>query len=294
MGLRRGLRRGRLPVFRAHVPRLVAGPGRRCGERSGARTRAAGRQPRRLAVPLRRVDDVRGPDEGAPAAALAALPGPRLGVLAAVPLDLHAPGGRGPGEPPQRGPPARAGRAGDGLPRGRQGHRQALLRALPAAALRTRRVRRDRAADRGADRPRRRRRCRGDLPQDRREPHAREAHRGAVRAADADLPVARAARPGAAAVAVAHRVLRADRPRPATAPTPPTIPGPCSTSPSACATRSRPRSTRTWSSGAGRFGDPRRCGYHEDRPGPVNGVCSSRRNCRLASRALGYPDPERR
>ena len=87
-----------------------------------------------------------------------------------VPLGVHAQGRRRAGEPPQRGAAARAGRAGDGLPGGRQGDRQAVLRALPPAALRPRRLRRGGAADRRADRPGRRRRLRGDLPEARRRP----------------------------------------------------------------------------------------------------------------------------
>ena len=148
-------------------------------------------QPRRLAVPVRRLDDPRGDHEGAPAAAVGPLHGPRLGLRAAVPVVVHAAGRRRPGEPLQRDPAARAGRAGDGLPGGRQGNREAVLRALPAAALRPRRLRRDRAADRLADRPGRRRRLRGDLPEARREPRARARDRRAVRADHADLPLAR-------------------------------------------------------------------------------------------------------
>ena len=44
---------------------------------------------------------------------------------------VHAPCGRRPGEPAQRHAAARAGRAGDGLPRGGEGDGQAVLGALP-------------------------------------------------------------------------------------------------------------------------------------------------------------------
>ena len=54
-----------------------------------------------------------------------------------------------------------------GVARGLQGHRQAVLRALQAAAVRPRRVRLGRAAHRGADHPVLDRRRRGDLPDDR-------------------------------------------------------------------------------------------------------------------------------
>ena len=65
------------------------------------------------------------------------------------------------------------------FPEGVEGRRQALLRALPPAALRPRRLRRDRAADRRADRPGRRRRLGGDLPEARRVAAAGAADRRA-------------------------------------------------------------------------------------------------------------------
>ena len=58
-------------------------------------------------------------------------------------------------------------RAGRRLPRGLQGHRQAVPRAVHAAAVRPRRFRHGRAAHRRADHPVRDRRRRGDLPDDR-------------------------------------------------------------------------------------------------------------------------------
>ena len=88
----------------------------------------------------------------------------------------------------QRDAAARAGAPGDGLPRGVEGRGQALLRALPAAALRARRVRRDRAAHRRADRPGRGRRLRGDLSEARRVAPAGPADRRAVLPDHADVP----------------------------------------------------------------------------------------------------------
>ena len=70
---------------------------------------------------------------------------------------------RRPGPPRQRLPPApRAAAARHGVPRGLQGPRQALLRALPAPPLRAGRVRADRHAGGGADHPAGHRRQRGD------------------------------------------------------------------------------------------------------------------------------------
>ena len=114
------------PVLRAALRPLVAGRGDRGRERPRPRPGDARLQPRRRALPLRRLDDHRRDHEAAPAAPLAAVHGPRLGVRAAVPLRLHAQGRRRPGEPVQRDPDPRAGRADDGLPRGREGNRQAV------------------------------------------------------------------------------------------------------------------------------------------------------------------------
>ena len=104
-------------------------------------------------------------------------------------------------------------RAGRGLAGGLQGHRQAVQRALQAAALRPRRVRVGGAAHRRADHPVLDRRRRGDLPDGRQHPDAGPAARRALHPDHAVLPVARAARPAAAAVEVDHRVRRADRDR---------------------------------------------------------------------------------
>ena len=62
----------------------------------------------------------------------------------------------------------------------------------------------------------------------------------------ADVPAARPARHGAAAVEVADRVLRADRPTPRTAPRRPRTAPSSSSCPSGCARRSSRWSTRTW------------------------------------------------
>ena len=246
VGLRRGLRRGRLPAVRVPLRGLVARRGDRGPQRAGPRPGAARLQPRRVALPVRRLDDPRRDHEGAPASPLGAVHGPGLGLRPALPLVVHAPGGRGAGQPLQRDAPARAGRAGDGLPRGGQGNRQAVLGALPAASgsagaasSRWRCGPARRSSRLPSSAPRR------SIPSSRESRDARTRGRGAVRADHPDLPVARAARAGAAAVAVADRVLRADRPLRATAPTRPTTGAWCSTSPNRSARRSSRRSSRT-------------------------------------------------
>ena len=250
MGFRRGLRRGRVPDLRVPLRDLVAGRDDRGEERTCAWARAAGLQSRRLAVSLRRDDDHDGDHEAAPAAAVAALHGPRLGLRAPVPLLVHAPCRRRPGEPAQRHPAARRGRARRGLPRGRQGDREAVSRALPRAALRSRGLRRGRPAHRLAHRPRCRRRLRGDLPEARREPGPRARRRGAVRAPDADLPLARAS-------SASSRYPRDGGSSSASRSTSPPIrprrrrtSGSSWTSPRRSARRSSRSSTRTWSTGA--------------------------------------------
>ena len=126
---------------------------------------------------------------------------------------------------------------------GLQGHRQAVQRAVQAAAVRPRRVRLGRPAHADADLP-----CAivgaeeiypilGNMPT------AGPAARPAVLPDHADLPVARPARAGPAAEQVAHRVRRADRHRRATARAPPTTRCSSSTSPTRCARRSSRRST---------------------------------------------------
>ena len=95
------------PFFELLYDALVAGRGDRRRQRSRARPGDARLQPRRGDLPVRRVDDHRRDHEGAPAAALAPLHGPRLGLLAAVPLRLHAQGRRRSREPLQRDPDPR-------------------------------------------------------------------------------------------------------------------------------------------------------------------------------------------
>ena len=93
----------------------------------------------------------------------------------------------------RRGRPA-AGRrrAGRGVPRGLQGHRQAVQRALPAAAIRPGRLRGHRHRGGRADHPVRDRRGRGDLPDDRRLPRPLARPAAAVLPDDPAVPVARA------------------------------------------------------------------------------------------------------
>ena len=110
----------------------------------------------------------------------------------------------------QRGRRAAAGRrrAGRRVARGLQGHRQAVPRAVQAAALRPGRIRDAGARDRRADHPGVDRRRRGDPPDAGRRQAARPAARPAVLPDHADVPVARAARARPAAEQVVHRVRR--------------------------------------------------------------------------------------
>ncbi len=118
------------PFFELPLRPLVARPGRGRPQRAGARARAAGRQPRRHPA-VGRDDDRHGAAARAPAAAPPALPGAQLGVRPALDLDLRAQGRRGGGLALQRASAARAGRARGRLPGGREGHGQAVRRALP-------------------------------------------------------------------------------------------------------------------------------------------------------------------
>ena len=132
-------------------------------------------------------------------------------------------------------------RAGRRLPRGLQGHRQAVQRALQAAAVRPRRLRLGGAAHRDADHPVLDRRGRGDLPDDRQRQDAGAAARPAVPPDHADVPAARPAR----------RWCRCRR---------------SGSSSSASRSRRRPRArrrprTRCWSSTS-----PTRCARRSSRP----------------------------
>ncbi len=135
---RRHRRAARLPAaLREVLPRR----GERHRERAAHRARAAGGQSRRWAVAVGRGDDRRrrphrtpGGTVPAPARCRPALRDARRGH-AGAPLRRDA------GLPRRRRPVAARRRAGRRLARGVQGHRQALPRPLPAAALRTRRLR---------------------------------------------------------------------------------------------------------------------------------------------------------
>ena len=139
------------------------------------------------------------------------------------------------------------------FPGGSEGDRQAVLGALPAPALRAGRVRRGCAANRRADHPGGGGGGGGDLPEARRRQAAGAGDRRSLRSDHADLSVARPAGPDPASLALADRVLRADRALRSTDPTPPRISGSCSTSRSRSGRRSRRSSTRTWSSAARPF-----------------------------------------
>ena len=169
---------------------------------------------------------------------------------------------------------ARGRRAGRRLARGVQGHRQAVPRAVQAAALRPRRVRAGRPRGRRADHPGVDRRRRGDPPGARQRPDAGPPARPAVLPADADVPLARAARARPAAEQVVHRVRRA-RSTPAPPARPPTTRLRSSTSPTGCARRSSPRCTGCWCS-AVRSGADR----SPTRTLPGRGPCQAMRRTR--------------
>ena len=172
---------------------LVAGRGRRRHQRPRPRPGAPGRQPRRLAVPLRRVDDPR-------LSIMKQHPLPRWArfmvldwafVLPFISTFMRRVGGV-PASPHNAARLLEQDELVMVFPEGDQGNRQAVLRALPPAALRPRRVRRGGAADRRADRAGRRRRLRGDLPEARRAQAAGAGDRRALRPGHPDLPLARA------------------------------------------------------------------------------------------------------
>ena len=118
----------------------------------------------------------------------------RPGLHAAVRRRARPQGRRDPGQQRGRRADAVARRPGRRLAGGLQGHRQAVLRALQAAAVRPRRLRLGGAAHRRADRAVLGRRGRGDLPARRQHPVAGPAARRAVHPDHAVLPVARCAR----------------------------------------------------------------------------------------------------
>ena len=136
-------------------------------------------------------------------------------------------------------------RAGRGLARGLQGRRQAVQRALQAAAVRPRRLRRRRRCAPGCRSSRARSSGAEEIyPIIGNMKTRRPAARAAVRADHPDLPAARAARPDPAAEQVDHRVRGADRDRRRSARARPTTRCWSSTSPTRSARRSSRRSTR--------------------------------------------------
>ena len=144
---------------------------------------------------LGRHDDGRGDAARAPAAALPALPRAGLGVLACrgCRCGMRKLGG-------VVASPYNALRLLEQdelvavFPEGAKGAGKPFSRALPAAALRPRRLRRARPAHRRADRAGGRRRQRGDLPEAGRRPACSRADRRALLPDHPDLPVARPAR----------------------------------------------------------------------------------------------------
>ena len=149
-------------------------------------------------------------------------------------------------------------RAGRRLARGLQGHRQAVPRALQAAALRSRRLRVGGAAHRRTDRAAVGGRRRGDLPADRQRPVAGAAARHPLRPDHAAVPVARArwawSRCRRSGCIEFGEPIRTDelrrRARPTTR---------CwsSTSPTRCARPSSSRSTPCWGSASRSGAEPR-------------------------------------
>ena len=144
---------------------------------------------------------------------------------------------------PRRRAAAQQRRARRRLPGGLQGRRQALQRALQAAALRPRRLRLGGAARRRADRAGVDRRRRGDLPDHRQHAGGRPAARPALRPDHPDVPVARPA----GLVPLPSKWLiefgDADRHRRPSARTPPTTRCSSSTSPTRSARPSNRPST---------------------------------------------------
>ena len=142
------------------------------------------------------------------------------------------------------------------FPEGVKGTGKPFARALPAPALRPRRLRGARPARRRADRAGRGgRAARRSTPSSARSPPLARAIGAPFFPVTPTFPWLGPARGGAAAVEVADRVLRADRDGAATGPTPRPTARSCSSCPSRCATRSSRRSTRTWSGAAPRSSD---------------------------------------
>src|SRR6202008_3355729 len=125
----------------------------------------------------------------------------------AVPGRLVEPDRRGARVPGERTAAPRKGGAARGVPRGREGHREAVPRALSTAALRTRRPREARAAHGGAAAPGGDRGRRGDLSAAAQGASVLQAAPHAVRA---DHPAFSLVRP-ARALAVAEPLAAARR-----------------------------------------------------------------------------------
>ena len=179
--------------LRLALPLLVPLRGRGHRERARHRRRAAGLQPLGRAA-ARRGDDHQG-DQGGARPPAAAAPH-RRALLQGLSGLQHARGqDRRRARPPgQRAPPAgRRGAARARLPRGPQGHGEALQGPLQAAPLRPRRLRRGGDARAGADRARGGRRGGGGDADLRPRQRAPAPHRAAVLPDHADLP---APRPG--------------------------------------------------------------------------------------------------
>ena len=156
------------------------------------RRRAAGLQPLRRAA-ARRADDRQGDQGGASTTAPAASHGRALLQGLSRPQHADPQDRRRPRAPGQRPPAAgRRAAARARLPRGPQGHREALQGPLPPAPLRPRRLRRGGDARPGADRPDRARRRRGGDADLRPARRAAEAHRAHLLPDHADLPALRA------------------------------------------------------------------------------------------------------
>ena len=244
VGLRRGLRRARRARLRVPLRDVVASAGDRRRARAGARPRAPHVEPRGHPS-LGRHHDLDGAAARASAPALPALPRPQLGIRPAVDLGRDAQGRRRGGLAVQRDAAARAGPSRGRLPRGREGDGQAVLGALPAPALRPRRLRRDRAPHRRADRAGGGRGQRGDLPEARRPAGRGAPDRGALlsrsrrpsRCSDRSGSC-RSRRSGGSSSSTRSKPPRTGRRAPTTGRS-------CSSCPSACATRSSRLCTRT-------------------------------------------------
>ena len=222
VGLRRGVRRGGLPASSSSS--TTAGGGWRHGvENVPAHGRALLVANHAGILPWDATMMAVGDPARAPAAALPALPGAQLGVRAAVRVGGHPQGRRRGGLALQRDAAARAGRARGRVPRGREGHGQGLRASATGCSA---------SAAAGSWRSRcapARRSCRWRWWAARRSTPS-SARRRCWRALTGapyfpltpTFPWLGPARRGAAAVEVADRVLRADRDRVTTAPTPPT------------------------------------------------------------------------